>query len=455
VLTVESTAFGVRPWQGWTQDTEVYEVPLGSSYEFRISGDAGWYGGLITGYSFGWDLPSLDITETDPDGIEAWTPWSASRTTILASFTEARDYYLYIRCKDDGGGLTLATIHFRVITLDPTMNFGYVDDWQKYPEHGRTGEPLDDAVWQAMLEGYNYGEDWKDIEWDKWEAPWGEDMPTLEFLSQFRVLAWSLMDNRSMGSDQKSAWYHMNRLETMNVLAVYMGSESLDGEKGKVWAFGRGLVESSVLPRQRDVCEYPFRVDEDAPLDGCSISSGSFAFDLMHIRGDFISSESSSGGARINLFDGAGDKPRSVYVDAEGPGIPSDRYTRPPATALYPNLPLRLELHPERDRYKFNICEVLEYPKPDQENQYMFYDPWAEQMTNLIPIYKYSAVDSRSKAHGMYCGFRYIPTGPTDHGEIVYFFFPMFPFKDDQIRATAKVVLSDWFALPDPDAPAP
>ena len=28
----------------------------------------------------------------------------------------------------------------------------------------------------------------------------------------------------------------------------------------------------------------------------------------------------------------------------------------------------------------------------------------------------------------------------------------MFPFKDDQIRSTAKVVLSDWFGLPDPDA---
>jgi hypothetical protein len=58
---------------------------------------------------------------------------------------------------------------------------------------------------------------------------------------------------------------------------------------------------------------------------------------------------------------------------------------------------------------------------------------------------------SQSSAHDRYCGFRYIPSDPSDPGEIVYFFFPMFLFKDPQIRATAKVVLSDWFGLPDPD----
>jgi hypothetical protein len=451
-ITLESTAFGVREWQGWTQDTELYEVPLGSIYEFSISGDAGWYGGLITGYSFGWNLPSIDITETDPDGIEAWTPWSTSRTSITARFTEAEDQFLYVKCKDDGGGVSLATIHFNVITLNPTKNLCYIDDWRKYTETGPNGEPLDDEVWQTMLKGYNYGVDWRELVWDLWEKPYGEEMPSLRFLSQFKVVVWSLMDNRSINPLEKSAWYNMNRLDNVNVLAVYMGSEDNDGQKGKVWAFGRGLVESSVLPRSEEVCEYPFEVNADAPLDACSISKGSFAYDLMHIQGDYQRSEPSSGGARINLFDGANDKPTHVYVDTAGPGIPDDQYTRPPAAQLYPSLLPRLELHPDWQRNRFSVCEVLEYPKPAQEVQEMFFDTWLNRMTNLIPIYKYSARSNRSKAHNMYCGFRYIPAGLSDHGEFVYFFFPMFPFKDDQIRATAKVVLSDWFALPDPDA---
>jgi hypothetical protein len=451
-LTVQSTAFGATTWQGWTQETEDYEVPLNSTYEFRISGDAGWYGGLITGYSFGWDLERLDSDETAPDGIGAWTPWSASRTTITADFNEPRDYFLYVKCKDDGGGQTLATMHFRVITLDPTKHLCYIDDWRRYPRDRYPGEPLDDEVWQGMLRGYNYGADWSEVSWDEWDAPWREEMPTLEFLSQFKVLVWSLMDRREISQRDKSAWYVMNYLSTSNVLAVYMGSESTHGEKGKVWAFGRGLVESCVLPRCKDPCEYPFSVRADSPLDSRYICIGGFAYEMMHIRGDLNTSDPTSGGTRISLFDQGGDLPTSVYVDPEGPGIPPEQYTLPPAARLYPNLPPRLELHSDEDRNKFRVLEVLEYPQPDQRAQEIFYDTWLGQMTNLIPVYKYGAADYRSKAHGKYCGFRYMPAGPSDHAEIVYFFFPMFPFKDDQIRATAKVVLSDWFALPDPDA---
>ena len=130
-------------------DKEEYEVPLNSIYEFTIAADASWYGGRITGFSYGFDLPDVNDLETDPSGIGAWTPWSTTRTTIIAEFKEARDYFLYVKCKDDGGGQTLATIHFKVITLDPNKNLGVIDDWRMYPQYpdppDSLGEPLDDA----------------------------------------------------------------------------------------------------------------------------------------------------------------------------------------------------------------------------------------------------------------------------------------------------------------------
>jgi hypothetical protein len=177
-LTASSPVLGQRTWRGWSEDTETYEVPLGSLNEFTISGDASWYGGLITGFSFGWDLEDLDSDKTDPNGDGAWTPWSMSRTTIPARFLEYRDYFLYIRCKDDGDGMTLATIRFHVIEPIRTKNLCYIDDWRRYPKTGIAGEPLDDKVWQAMLKGYNYGEDWGDVSWDEWDAPFGEEMPS-------------------------------------------------------------------------------------------------------------------------------------------------------------------------------------------------------------------------------------------------------------------------------------
>jgi hypothetical protein len=248
----------------------------------------------------------------------------------------------------------------------------------------------------------------------------------------------------------------MNYLNTTNVLAVYMGRRAIGGERGKVWAFGRGLVESSVLPYLGVFCEYPYAVDADMSLEPpCGIREGSFAMRFLHITGEFDEHDKTSGGARISLFSDYGDRPQHVFVDTAGPAIPKGLYTRPPAAELYPDLPLKLPRHPDwgtRSPSDF-VFEVLEYPGPDQEQEDLFYDPVSEQMTGLIPLYRVRAASAQSRAYNKYCGFRYIPSEPTDPGEIVYFFFPMFIFNDPQIRDTAKVVLSDWFGLPDPDAP--
>jgi hypothetical protein len=376
-----------------------------------------------------------------------------SRTTVPAVFTEERDHFLYVRCKDDGGGVTLATMQFHVVQIEPTKNLCYIDDWRKYPKDLAHGEPMDDDVWQAMLEGYNYGEDWEDVTWDEWEVPFSEHTPSLEFLSQFRVLVWSLNDDRSNAFNQQSAWFYMNDIDHMNVLALYMTRDIVDGERGKVWAFGKGLVQSSLLADLGYFCEYPYIVDDDMSCDpDCGIRRHSFATEFLHITGEFDTSDETSGGTRIAFYSSYwSDRPSHVFVDTAGPAIPEDKYTRPPAAELYPNLPRKLAANPDWVSRSLRFFEVLDYPRPDQEKQYLFYDPVAGEMTGLIPLYRVHASYTTSDAHNKYCGFRYIPTKPTDPGEIVYFFFPMFSFNDNHIRATAKVILSDWFGLPDPD----
>jgi len=454
-LSVRSAALGQRTWRGWTQDTETYEVPLGSRYEFKILGNADWYGGLITGFSFGWDLKDLESTDTDPDGLDAWTPWSASRTVVSAEFTEERDYFLYVRCKDDGGGVTLAALRFLVTPLEPTKNLCYIDDWRLYPKEGYYGEPLDDKVWQEMLAGYNYGEDWSEVSWDEWDVPTGEYVPTLEFLSQFRVIVWSMTADRSTSINQQPAWYYMNRPDSRNVLANYMTGRIGDGEKGKVWAFGRGLVQSSLLGELGYFCGYPYAVDHDMNYDpDCGIKEDTFVSKFMHITGEFVESDPTSGGARIVLADMYTDKVSHVHVDTAGPGVPADKYTRPPAAELYPNLPRKLVGHSEWFRRLRNF-EKLDYPRPGQEHQHLFFNPISREMTGLVPLYLVHGRDEDGAVHSKYCAFRYVPSQSTDPAEMVYFFFPMFRFNDSHIRATAKVILSDWFGLPDPDAPSP
>ena len=141
----------------------------------------------------------------------------------------------------------------------------------------------------------------------------------------------------------------MNRLNFSNVLATYMTRGVRSGERGKVWAFGRGLVESSLLGDLGLFCEYPYAVDDDMTFDpDCGIRRFTFATEFMHITGEFDGSNEASGGTRISEFsEWWTDRPVHVFVDTAGPAIPKDKYTRPPAAELYPNLPFRLPRHPD------------------------------------------------------------------------------------------------------------
>jgi hypothetical protein len=458
-LRVSSVAFGSRTWSGWTIDTEEYEVPLGSLYEFTLTADANLYGGLITGFSYGWNLPDVEITDTNPTGDRAWTPWSTSRTIVPAQFTVAQDQYLYIKCKDDGGAVTLATIKFNVVTLNPEKELAYIDDWRWYPQFpspgARFGEPFDDAFWQEMLRGYDYGDGWDELVWDEWTAPFDEAMPSLRFLSRFKVLVWSINDNRQLGADQKSAFYEMSKTNTVNVLAVYLGSESSAGVKGKVWLTARGMVESCVLPHGGTNCGYPYSVNVQAQLEGCAIRPRDFAYDFLHLRGQFNRNETNPSGASVNYFNGSSDGVTYVSFDEVGPTLTDGDYVHDPAVnpGPYSNFPRRLDPNTAKPKAgTFLTWEVLQYPKPNAPSQVLFYDPILDRQTGLCPLYRFRARSQLSKADNLYCAFRYIPRGPSDHGEIVYNLFSMYPFYDDQSRQYAKAVLTDLFGLPDPDA---
>jgi hypothetical protein len=347
------------------------------------------------------------------------------------------------------GSVSLAAIHFNVVELRATKNLGYVDDCRMYPKTGITGEPRDDLIWQLFLSGYDEGRGWDDLVWDEWDAPFGEEMPRLEWLSQFKVIVWSLCDRRELSPEQKTAWFHTNYLDKHNPLAMYL-SLKVDGEnKGKAWVFGSGMILGSVLAYGGNYCGYPIPVKTECKYPSCCIKPGTFAYDFLHIRGNFSNMDPNGGGTRVDFFRESGDAMAGAYVDP-GP-IPTLDCALTPAAELYPSLPSKLEIDLAKPRaIAMRFCEVFEYPEPDQEVQLAFCDA-SSGPTGLIPLYRYDAENVFSDAHGKYCGFRYVPRGESDHGEIVYFFFPMYPMRDGQARETAVVILSDWFGLPLPD----
>jgi len=465
-LEVRSSAFGNRSWQGWAIKIEDYEVPLGSLYEFTLVGDADAYGGLIAGYSYAWNLRDVESTETNPTGEGAWTPWSTSRTHIVADFSEDRvrdpetgdidDQYLFVRCKDDGGAVTLAVLRFRVVALNPVYRIAYVDDWEL---SRATDEATEDALWRQMLAGYDYGAGWENLEWDV-ATQRRDRVPTLEFLSQFECVVYSYWVNL-WSQDPGGAYYEMNKLDVMNVLGVYLGSSSSSGERGKLWLFGQGLVHAAVLGASTTTgCQFPYKVNEDAPPSGCAIAPGTFLYDFLHIRGHFVAGEQQgdnkeqTGTKIIRSEDGV---QYLVFDPENGPAIADTNYVYDPEVhpEQYARLPLRLE----KRRYSpvgvlaANL-EVLRTPYPDAKEQHIFFEPGAGdepgRPTGLVPLYRLIATDRRNPGHNRYCAFRYIPQH-NEQGEVVYFFFRMYDWEPSQARLVAKAVLTDMFGFPDPD----
>jgi len=469
VLEVRSSAFGNKSWTGWSIDFEDYEVPMGSLFEFSLYGNADVYGGLIAGYSYGWNLPDVENTETNPTGDGAWTPWSTSQTKIIADFSEdrvtdpetgeVRDQFLYVRCKDDGGRVTLASLRFNVVTLEPVYKIGYVDDW----ELERTREAYEDLSWQQMLNGYNYGADWEELEWDVAERRI-DRVPTLQFLSQFECIVYSVRDAQAVF---ESAYFDMNHIDVMNVLAVYLASQTSTGERGKLWLFGHSVVHSSVQGSSTvPNCTYDYEVNEDSAPGACAIVPGCFLYDLLHIRGDFRQ----PGGTVIDLSRKGGENQSLDYLYFEidgGPAIGDTSYVYDPKVhpEQYARLPAKLEKRasyedPIGQAYKANTFEALLSPDPREETQLIFFEPafgdMPGKLTGVVPLYKLKyRPDSQGhfpKGNNRYCAFRYIPK-MGEQGEVVYFLVPMYNWKPTQARQVAKAVLTDMFGFPDPDLP--
>jgi hypothetical protein len=214
------------------------------------------------------------------------------------------------------------------------------------------------------------------------------------------------------------------------------------------------MIESCVLPYGGGGCGYPYPVNPDAPVLTCAIRPRSFAYDFLHITGLYDRNQDEPSGARVQQQKNFGDRVAYIAFDETGPAIADTLYKFDPAEnpEPYRNLPRELRLDLSKPRaLSMQQFETLEHPRPDAPEQMLYFDPWTQQHTGLVPLYRMRAVDRNSRADNRYCGFRYIPSGRLDHGEIVYLWFQMYPLHNDQARQLTKAVLTDIFGLPDPD----
>lgn len=276
-LTVSERAIGTFSFRGVDIPVEV-EVPTGRQLKFSWQGNADEYGGVIEGYSWGLDIPDLDV-EGPGSG---WSPWGlilGNQDPIV--FTKAGIHVLYIRVRDTSGAITLATLILDVIEFPFDKEVLMVDDSfdDTYPRDSEH-----DAFWDAMFAGYGKFQTGDVGQFSSHLANDRGAIHPLELhlsdLGRYKLVVWN---NRGSGFDGDSG---LLRVVAKPTLASYLGAG------GKVWISGRMTIGATVpeVTGLRGDLNYPKELEP-----------GDFAWDYLKLHTTKLDNDKGSV-TRNNLF---------------------------------------------------------------------------------------------------------------------------------------------------------
>lgn len=171
----------------------IIDIPANIPMEFRFSADASGYGGVASGYRYGWDIQDLN----DPAQWEIdYTPFVRTCTDrkIPCAETPSRAWQFdthtfYIETVDNSGYASRVAITVNVLPFTMSKPILLVDDW---PENSpglaatRGGLPSDeehDAFWEDMLSRVD------GFDWDADVMQIDDDIPITAF-SDYETVIW-------------------------------------------------------------------------------------------------------------------------------------------------------------------------------------------------------------------------------------------------------------------------
>ena len=123
VLTVKETFLGLHRFLGTNIRPQAFSLPAEFTFRFTWSADASGYGGVISGYRYGWDVADLSNPndwEVLPSPYATWAPPRSFSSGVHTLFVEA---------VDNNGYTTLAQIEISIFPIDMSRNLLWVDDF--------------------------------------------------------------------------------------------------------------------------------------------------------------------------------------------------------------------------------------------------------------------------------------------------------------------------------------
>jgi hypothetical protein len=475
------------------QRTYPVSIPAGQATTFNWTATPGVHGTYITGYRWAVDLPDSDVYDstarTGPNDETHWSDWS-----ILFTYTTVGPYSpgpgdpthhrLYIEARDFYGTVSLLTLDLQVVSLAPSRPLLVIDDmYGALLSRNRSANPQivlpqvrypveaeQDSFYYAVggfpdslrilsgtpgavsLPGAFAGFDYDTLDY----AFWPTEGVGLAELARYQVVAAytdqtssAYHDPKFGGAQPMTALRYMNTIGHENWLALYAGMG------GKLWLFGDGTTTaisngyySRINPTAVPRLPLTSGVDPRANL----LMPGDFLYDFCHLR-----SELSLPDPAFSQFTIEGALKACLpylpqYALAPGEAVPADRSKDPrvgPSAARtavrwsgLPRLTLggyrTLNTDPTQrlERQTWEITKPLSVTEGSGAA--------TQSVMDTLYLYQASVYDPNGVQVPDADGFpNAVDYHGSEHGEVVWFGFPLYDFELDQARQLTSLVLTN------------
>ncbi len=479
------------------------EFPADQPIKFNWFATTG-VGGIVTGYRWALDIEGQDIgnetPRTDDSDFQHWSNYSLNETsTIVGPFAGSLDstitHFFYLEARDNLGFVSLFTIRLRIVKPRFDRALLVIDDMYGTPsERVRTpSDPLGTVPYkggfpmEAEQDSFHFavggypdslkilgspGQDpsalsqpgvFAGFDYDTLDYRfYGSATVLLEDLARYRVVVWytdqasAARSGSKFGSNSPATGIRLiNSVNQLNTFAVYLK------QQGKAWILGDGMTTAIAngyfsrfgvgSPR------LPYTSGEDPRTN--ILREGNFLYDFAHLRSELNTAGSPVTSLTLNQQLQAAIPYLPEFACPPGTQPPPERTCDPRIGPSAAKTALRWAGLPRLTLAAFRGANDI--PKLRSINL-----TWV--ITKPLFITEGTGAAFRSVVDTLYlCQARtYDPNRiqipPSDgfpnaidyygseHGEVVWFGFPLYHFELSQARQVARIVLHNLGVDPNP-----
>ena len=453
----------------------IIDLPAGVPMSFRFSADASSYGGVVSGYRYGWDIQ--DFNDESQWEI-SYTPFVTFVNGVPTASSPARTWQFdshtfYVEVIDNSGYTSRTGVTVNIVPFTFGKSVLLVDDYDEATNAGfdltNGGAPSDeehDAFWEEMLSDVRSFDPTADIIEVEDELP-------IQAVADYKSVIWdayagynvrsgiSLLPDlvRFIPSDPSLGGGQVSGKVKPNIVALYMaagGHVLICGEQPMTATINQAILGSPGFPL---IFRYELAGDQKSPYDDSDVGEKGVGDDSFAYQECCLNVLDISAIANVKLIRNSKAhtcpvktiRDHSVVTDGLRSALPLDELSGFPLLELRPEVAAPGKTYAPENRGLVNDV----YNPPYFEQVCGRFTETTPPRSCFEPIYGHGCLNQSSLIYNAPIAFwtltfadRVPDTGGGPAAKsVVWGFEPVF-FKPEQVKQALDLILFDEWKLP-------